>query len=497
MTIPYRGKQFLFKQPDGTQLYVQGWGDQYHALFRTLDGHLVVRNPVTGFYDFASIAQGHQLQPTGLRAGIDAIQPSPLSGKMFSAAETKSLILSNPGLPQTLSRWRVRSERKRRISHASMPGNLALAPPSRKTVGTFVGLCILIEFPDVPGTISPSQVEAFLNARPYTGFGNNGSVREYFRDISGGRLDYSSIVTPYITAQQPRDYYTDPAVQQPIRAYELIGEALSSLQAGGFDFSRLTADDEGYIYAINVYYAGPCVNNWAEGLWPHSYHLANPVQVLPGRKVFDYQFTDMGIELTLGTFCHENGHMVCDFPDLYDYGNESAGAGVYCLMCGGADVDEKNPTHVGAYLKYRAGWADAVDHITHGSQYGFQGGNHFMLFSKDEQEYFILEQRRRAERDAGLPASGLAIWHIDEQGSNNYEQGTAAKHYECALVQADGQYHLEHASNDGDVFDLYPNGGKTEFSDSTTPSSRWWNGVASGLTVQNISDGGNTVTFTT
>ena len=120
-----------------------------------------------------------------------------------------------------------------------------------------------------------------------------------------------------------------------------------------------------------------------------------------------------------------------------------------------------------------------------------------MLFSKDEQEYFILEQRRRAERDAGLPASGLAIWHIDEQGSNNYEQGTAAKHYECALVQADGQYHLEHASNDGDVFDLYPNGGKTEFSDSTTPSSRWWNGVASGLTVQNISDGGNTVTFTT
>ena len=39
----------------------------------------------------------------------------------------------------------------------------------------------------------------------------------------------------------------------------------------------------------------------------------------------DYQITDMGNRLTLGTFCHENGHMVCDFPDLYPY---TAGKGL-------------------------------------------------------------------------------------------------------------------------------------------------------------------------
>src|SRR5262245_2439162 len=145
MTIPYRGTQFQFTQPDGTRIDVRGWGDQHHAFFRTLDGHPVVRNPVTGFYDYASIAQGYQLQPMGLRAGIAATRSGPLSGRTFSAAETKSLILSNPGLPKTTSRWHVRSERKRRMSHSGLMGKFGLAPPNRQTVGTFVGLCILID----------------------------------------------------------------------------------------------------------------------------------------------------------------------------------------------------------------------------------------------------------------------------------------------------------------------------------------------------------------
>ena len=28
---------------------------------------------------------------------------------------------------------------------------------------------------------------------------------------------------------------------------------------------------------MNVYYAGPVVNNWAEGLWPHAHDLGTPV----------------------------------------------------------------------------------------------------------------------------------------------------------------------------------------------------------------------------
>ena len=40
--------------------------------------------------------------------------------------------------------------------------------------------------------------------------------------------------------------------------------------------------------------------------------------------------------------------MICDFPDLYDYGNESNGVGSYCLMCFGGILDPKNPHRIGA-----------------------------------------------------------------------------------------------------------------------------------------------------
>lgn len=76
----------------------------------------------------------------------------------------------------------------------------------------------------------------------------------------------------------------------------------------------------------------------------------------------DYQITDLGSQLTLRTFCHENGHMVCDFPDLYDYDDVNVGYGVghYSLMCyGGSDT---NPVQVDAYPQARGRLGFSGDH---------------------------------------------------------------------------------------------------------------------------------------
>src|SRR5680860_1457389 len=145
----------------------------------------------------------------------------------------------------------------------------------------------------------------------YTGFGNNGSVRDYFFDNSRGRLTYTNVVTQYYTAAHNRSYYTDPSVAYGSRARELITEASNHFKAQGFNFGQLTADSGGFIYALNVFYAGPRVNNWSEGLWPHQWALSTPYDVGGGKKFSDYQITNMGSSLTLRTFCHENGHMIC------------------------------------------------------------------------------------------------------------------------------------------------------------------------------------------
>jgi M6 family metalloprotease-like protein len=377
-------------------------------------------------------------------------------------------------------------------------GGPLLAPPQRPTVGDFVGLCVLIDFADEPATIARGEVESFCNRPGYTGFGNNGSVFDYFSENSLGRLRYTNVVTQYYRARQPKSYYTNPGIQMGVRARELIVEALTHLKANGFDFSTLTADGGGYVYAMNVYYAGEVVNNWNEGLWPHAWHLASRVPLVPGKDAYDYQFTAMGGELALGTFCHENGHMLCDYPDLYDYGDESSGVGAFCLMCGGGSGDEKNPAHVSAYLKRLSGWARSVTGLQHDQQLQLPSGqNDFALFARSASEYFLLEHRRRSGRDASLPGQGLAIWHVDEDGSNNHEQRTPTQHYELSLEQADGLFQLEqlrgHAGDAGDLFGPVT----TRFADTTTPDSKWWDGTASNLEVDQISVAGTTAVFRT
>ncbi len=500
MSIPFNGKEFTFTQPDGTAFQVRGWGDQHHAVFETLNGYTVIQDPMTGFYEYANISpDGEELLLTGARPGLMNPRNLRLAPNLrIRRTVAKAKAIESVGLPPGTSRWEIRRKQYKEMlrSTIAVPG-IAPAPPNRQTVGDFIGLCLLIQFPDVPGTISREEVDDFCNKPGYTGFGNNGSVYDYFFEVSGGRLRYKNLVAPYYTAKYPRNYYTNELIAQPIRARQLIREALEHLHSQGFDFTNLTTDDQDYVYAVNVFYAGTRVNNWSKGLWPHSFHLLTPYQLALEKLAYDYQITDMSNELSLGTFCHENGHMICDFPDLYDYGNESAGIGAFCLMCAGANVNEKNPTHVNAYLKYRAGWAQSVTRVASGmNATAIAGSNQFFIHQKSSNEYFIIENRYKVARDEALPCSGLAIWHIDELGDNQNEQMTAALHYECSLVQADGRYDLENdPSNYGDATDFFGASVNDHFGMGTMPNSNWWDGTTSRMDINGISSADKIMNF--
>lgn len=497
MSVPFYGEEFEFTQPDGTTLRVKGWGDQHHAVFETLDGFTVVEDPITGFYSYAALSSDHErLESTSVRIGVADPTRLGLSPSVRITGESAKALAATRfgGLKR---RCETRRERRLLPLRASAIADAPVpAPPSAGTTGQYVGLCLLVEFPDVPAQIGQGEVERFCNEEGYNGFGNNGSVYDYFYDNSREKLEYKNIVAAYYTAKHKLSYYTDERIPQPFRTYELIKEALAHLTAQGFDPAELSADDEGFVYALNVYYAGTRTNNWAKGLWPHSYRLDVPYQLGPNRRLLDYQITDMGEELTLGTFCHENGHMVCDFPDLYDYGYQSFGVGVYCLMSGGGGNSPKNPSEICAYLKYKAGWAGNVTTLHSGMNVTFaRDKNDFCLYQKNDAEYFILEVRDKADRDASLPASGLAIWHVDELGSNDNEQRTQWSHYECSLEQADGRFDLEEKINKGDKTDLFVSGVNSAFGHATSPSSDWWNGQSSGLEITDISSPGHEMKF--
>ena len=501
MSIPYIGKEFTFIQPDGTELKVRGFGNQDDAVFETLDGFTVIRDPETGFYQYAALSNDGELVPTGYQA--ERANPQDLGlAKGLRAKRQTAALQDISELSKKKTRWQTRRQEARMDKLAEPEGPLAdlASAPQHQTVGDVIGLCLLIDFPDLPGTIPREEVEAFCNQPEYNGFDNNGSVRDYFFDNSGGRLRYTNIVAPYYTAQHNKNHYTDPNKDYPFVAQDLVKEALESLKADGFDFSPLTVDDEGFVNATNIFYAGDNVNGFQFGLWPH-FGIMPDFQLMPGKTVADYQITNMGEELTLGTFCHENGHMVCSFPDLYDFQRNSHGVGAFCLMCNGLDVNPRNPTQINAYLKLQAGWADSVTNITAGLNASVRAGvNDFYILRKSQTEYFIIENRQQTGRDQALRASGLAIWHIDELGNNDHQAMTPTSHYECSLEQADGKFHFERLEPHqpyGDANDLFHGGGNTRFGDDTNPDSRWWDGTSSGLNITDISDNGTIMRFIT
>jgi len=401
----------------------------------------------------------------------------------------------------------------------SADGPITLSPPSLATIGLKVGLCLLLDFSDDPATIPQAEIINFCNADNYAGYGNNGSVKKYFQDISNNLLTYTNIVTVYIRMKRPKSDYDDTSKDSGDQANLLIQDAIAILKelpnyATEITpaFSNLTADGDGNVLACNVFYAGGNRGVWGYGLWPHAWGLytVGAQALTPETAVFNYQITPIGSSLELGTFCHENGHMLCGFPDLYDYGYDSTGgAGMFCLMDRGGSGS--NPVQVCAYLKRASGWATTVELSNSSSltaSLTASAGQDFNRFYRYEKpgvptEYYLVENRQRAGRDTQLPASGIAIWHIDELGDRDNQSliyNTTHANYEATLVQADNLWHFESNANAGDANDLYSSGNVAAgyinaFSDATLPSAWWWDGSASGLVFGPFSTNGTTMTF--
>jgi M6 family metalloprotease-like protein len=353
-----------------------------------------------------------------------------------------------------------------------------------------------VEFSDVHATVGTEEVDALLNADDYQRNGNFCSVREYYRIMSNRKLDYSNIVVGPIRLNHTKKYYERTSIVP-----EAFNLAMDELEASGIDLARFDSLGEGVIDALNFMYAGGTVygvngnNNNPSELWPH-----NSIRIMRhrGYRTYFYMLSSMGrraVDLNIGTFCHETGHLLCRFPDLYDYGRrdgdsiKSRGIGRYCLMGGGNHLNRgRTPSPVCAYLRGLVDWTDNVVLINGLRSCEARHGDYgtLMKYRTDlANEYFLIENRSRVGLDQHLPSSGLAVYHCDINGSNEWQAGTAARHYQVALLQADGRLDLEE-NLPSDNTDLFGRVEGVALAHNTPPSSRMWDGSDSGLTVSDI-----------
>jgi len=488
------GERLLYPQEAGPPVQLLVWGDEFYARRETTSGYTVVYDTGLGLYCYAQLAQGWFVSTR-----VPITKPPP------------------PGIPQHLNEWpRVRRDRVAVRSRALQPPSAAddpdleltfgpadgLLPGRQVSRGTVRGLTVLVQFPDQLSSVTTGEVDALLNQPGYALDGNRGSVRDFWLSMSNGKLDYSNDVVGPVTLSRPMSSYFVPE-GTPSPAAPLIGEALDLALAGGVDLHDYDSRNEGVVDALSFMYAGLTI--YQMPFWPHNSVFQ---RTFPGGiRTYFYTITSMGrsrVDLSIGTFCHESGHQLCRFPDLYDYGQrdgdleKSSGLGRYCVMSSGNHLgDGRAPAALCAYLRDLAGWPDQVVTLGPGTFEAAHGDYARVLKfgTGAPNEYFMVENRSHLGADTQLPSSGLAIYHCDKLGSNELQEGTAAKHYQCALLQADGHLDLEQGANVGDANDLFPARAGVVVSDSTTPSSRRWDRSGSGLVISDIGAPGQVIQF--
>ncbi len=237
--------------------------------------------------------------------------------------------------------------------------------------------------------------------------------------MSNGRLDYrNTVVGPVQLDQAARALQDHAAAEGGARPRDL----------GDFGVNLPTSTRAARASSTRSTSCTPGGRVYEGELWPH-----NSVRSLSypgGIRTHFYQVSSMGrspVDLSIGTFATRPGHLLCRFPDLYDYGKrdgdfeKSAGIGVYCLMGSGNHLGQgRAPAAISGYLRDLVGWPDEVVPLDPG-EHELRQGDYAPRppLQPDRAPQRVLRRREplaRSGTDASLPSSGLAVFHCDTLG---------------------------------------------------------------------------------
>lgn len=472
---PFQGKVMQFKQGDGTFVDLKLFGTEYYMRAEGLDGYTLIRDKTSNIICYAKLSPDEkELLSSGIiyTSKVNSINtpPTVLSFKKHIDINYKSRLEKINENKSMLSGGTDRSSQK----NSSSGSNEITGTPFYPVSGSIRGLCIVVDFSDEPAIVPINEFIDFCNDMNYSNYGNNGSLRRFYSDISGGIVDYQNIVYGYFRAPLTfADYDAMPYAQG---AQQILGLAMRWIDSLGFDFSTLSLNSDNSIKAINLMYTGN-PPTWAQGMWHHKGNYTG--FSADGVTSNDYNCSPANSPLQLAVVAHENGHMICRWPDTYKYDNTTGpdGIGSFDLMCWYGDY--YNPTIPNPMFLANSGWKNVVD-VTNFNGINSDTANSLTCYRytniNDTNEFFLLENRLKTGRSTFIDDEGLTIWHIDRHGDNQ------TLHHEV---------YLDHANNDiyNHTGACFKSGFNNEFSENTIPNSAFYNGDPSGLRVWDI---GNT-----
>ncbi len=459
-------------------------GDEFYNRFHDENGYTIIQSQEDGYYYYAKMIN-QNIVPSTYRADLN-YNPQALGF-------TKNIIIPKN---QYLS---IRERKWAGIERRDAP-----------TIGTVNNLNVFIRFADE---------QEFGNARSYYdepfNSENGPSMKHYFDEVSYGLLTVNTIHYPICDDDSnlsyqdgyPRSYYqpynvvTNPNGysndnQRTQREHVLLQNAISFIESEVPEDLNIDADDDGNVDNVTfLIYGVP--GGWADLLWPHRWALYSVESYINNKRVWDYNFNlASGPYFSVGTLCHEFAHSL-GAPDLYHYWDDSAPVAV-----GGWDVMDATsdiPQWPSAYIKYRYfDWIELTDASGGGTftlnPLGLPDNNAYRLDSVNPNEYFVIEYRtQEGIYDVYAPGNdqGIVIYRVN----NLYNgQGNANGPPDELYVYRTGGTLTTSGSFGGAIFS--ESTGRTQFNDTTDPSSFLSDGSMGGINIINIGEAGDTIEFT-
>ena len=508
-SVPASPDQTQVTQPDGTVVQVVLKGDEWTNWVETVQGYTIAPDSqgvwryvieYDGRTPVLDITPAQENPPRNLSPNL---RPEPFQEKSIPQDQS-------PGVPAPSSE----------AEPEVIIGDLRQA-----VTGTFSGpiLFILASFTDRSGTYNESSWASFIS--------NN--IADFYNKSSYGKVTLTPATESYGTSNNGVIGWVNLGYAHPNTGSNtsLANQTLTKdaiIAANPYiNYAAYDTNSDGYVdsneLAVVVIAAGyerSYSANYTPNVWGHKWSIASPPTV-DGKIVGDYhgglggyaQFGEIhqsissdGHQATMGIMVHELGHLIFGLPDLYDTDYSSSGAGAWCVMSGGSWGRSTSDTYSGqtpvlpsAWIKYTMDWVDGtattgtVSMVGAGETTATASNSAYRASTSLSNEYFLLENRRPAGYDRGLERwltsafGGLAIWHVDENQASN----TNDSHRKVDLEEADNTVM---GTGPGSATDLWYSGNAVTFDNTSSPDSKLYSGLDSGVSVNSISAAGVTMT---
>ena len=486
--VPAYPNPICFTQPNGDTLTVRYKGDERIHWYESLDGYTLLKNQAA-YLTYARLDPNGNLEASEFVA--TNINERNFSVNLFLSNTNKKLFYSQEQKNIMLQIWQIEDNAVQKVQ--SIGGVEEEGPAQATVLGQYKTLCALVQFPDKSFIKSKMEFENLMNQLGYTNGSINGSVRDYFKEVSYNQFDLIVTVCGIYTAPQTEAYYAGSSGNQNCQELAMwIANQIKNEST--IDFSGYDSNNDGYVDGFHFIFAGSGQETGtADAIWSHKWQFY-PVVSKNGKSISVYSCSPELLSgttiTTIGVICHEMSHAfgASDFYDTdYETNGEYPGTGYWDIMASGSwngNPSGSKPPHHNMYTKSIVyGWVTptvlSIPQIITDMPNSAENTIAYRVNTNTNNEYFLLENRQKIGFDASVPGTGLLIYHVHSNvGTSAINATHPQKMYPVCASSTTTTIPTSTASSYGSINTTgcpFPGtSNKTEFTNTSVPPMKSW-----------------------